>query len=406
MRFFSPFAVLGLLHVARGGELDAFAGDRARNAHQHLTGRSVPVVGASNSSALTSEIPNIFKREQERREQHARVLDNLDANKDDHIEHDEIIGSLAVHWKGEENTRRMLRAFGAPDLEHFMKRSSPEEDDRVPKETFANILEQRPLENPSYCPAIRTKVESCSTQAVLRCGAYLTAAESFCNAAAKNMIETCIMSESCDNICTCIAAVEDAAHGNGAIEHGGELVQVDNFNSAHYPESGLEPRQAEILVFVAMFIWALIDFLIGVSVAYLVANLVTSLTSANPWMDTPGIAAMNLNLRAVLSSTGVAVVRSLVAKHAIIRTEANVSSGIPARTISGMVARDAAPSVSGARACVQRLTLKDALVVYSTGLNLTIKTCLGSTWTKAHFSLARSVYAAVLAQATRLARRS
>ncbi|KAG8705978.1 hypothetical protein FRC08_001338 [Ceratobasidium sp. 394] len=35
-----------------------------------------------------------------------------------------------------------------------------------------------------------------------------------------------------------------------------------------------------------MFIWALIDILVGVSVAYLVGNLVSSLTSANPWMDT------------------------------------------------------------------------------------------------------------------------
>ncbi|KAG9088848.1 hypothetical protein FS749_001824 [Ceratobasidium sp. UAMH 11750] len=288
MRFFSPFAVLGLLHVARGGELDAFAGDRARNARQHLTGRSVPVVGTSNSSAaLTSEVPNIFKREQERREQHARVLDDLDANKDDHIEHDEIIRSLAVHWRGEDNARRMLRAFGAPDLEHFMKRSSPEEDGRVPKETLANILEQRPLENPSYCPAIRTKVESCPTHAVLRCGEYLTAAESFCNAGAKNMIEKCIMSESCDNICTCIAAVEDAAHGNGAIEYEGELVQVDNFNSARYPESSLQPRQVvELVEFFALFLWTLIEFLIGVTVLYLVTNLYASLTSANPWMNT------------------------------------------------------------------------------------------------------------------------
>ncbi|KAG8717299.1 hypothetical protein FRC08_007811 [Ceratobasidium sp. 394] len=243
MRSFSPFAVLGLLHVARGGKLDAFAGDRARHARQHLTG-----------------LPNIFKHEQERREQHARVLDHLDANKDDHIEHDEIIRSLAVHWKGEENTRRMLRAFGAPDLEHFMKRSSPEEDDRVPKENFANIFEQRPLENPSDCPAICTKVESCSTQAVLRWGAYLTAAESFCNAGAKNMIETCIMSESCDIICACIAAVEDAAHGNGAIEY------MEENSCRSTIQLGPLPR-----------IWLATSA---------VADLVSSLTSANPWMDT------------------------------------------------------------------------------------------------------------------------
>ncbi|KAG9084553.1 hypothetical protein FS749_005136 [Ceratobasidium sp. UAMH 11750] len=289
MRFFSPFAVLGLLHVARGGELDAFAGDRARNARQHLTGRSLLVVGTSNlSAAPTSEVPNIFKREQERREQHARALDHLDANKDDHIEHDEIIKSLAVHWRSEENARRMLRAFGAPDLEHFMKRSSPEEDGRVPKETLANILERSPLENPAYCPAIRTKVESCPTHAVLRCGAYLTAAESFCNAGAKNMIEKCIMSESCDNICTCIAAVEDAAHGNGAIEYEGELVQVDNFNSArYYPESSLQPRQVvELVEIFALFIWALIYFLVGIKIAELVANIIKSLTSAKPWTDT------------------------------------------------------------------------------------------------------------------------
>ncbi|KAG8734956.1 hypothetical protein FRC10_011159 [Ceratobasidium sp. 414] len=286
MRFFSPFAVLGLLHVARGGELDAFASDRARNIRAGLVGRSVPVVDGSNSSAPTSDVPNIFKREQERREQHARVLDHLDANKDDHIEHDEIIRSLAVHWKGEENVRRMLRAFGAPDLEHFMKRSSPEEDGRVSKETLSEILEQRPLDNPDYCPTIRTKVESCSTQAVLRCGEYLNAAESFCNAGAKNMIEKCIMSESCDNICTCIEAVEDAAHGNGAIEYEGELVQVDKFGSVRYTETGLQPRQAELLAFFALYIWTIIEFLIGITVAYLVSQLYESLTSANPcWSE-------------------------------------------------------------------------------------------------------------------------
>ncbi|KAG9074877.1 hypothetical protein FRC06_010408, partial [Ceratobasidium sp. 370] len=101
MRYFSPFAILGLLHVARGGELDAFASDRARNIREGLAGRSVPVVDTSNTSSTEpiSEPPNVFKRELERREAHKRALDHLDTNNDGHIDHDEIIGSLALHWK-------------------------------------------------------------------------------------------------------------------------------------------------------------------------------------------------------------------------------------------------------------------------------------------------------------------
>ncbi|KAG8766202.1 hypothetical protein FRC12_007022, partial [Ceratobasidium sp. 428] len=208
MRFFSPFAILGLLHLARGGELDAFAGERARNIREKLGSQTVPVVDTSNSSssAPRSELPNAFKRELERREAHERAIDHLDANKDGHVDHNEIIRSLAVHWKGEYNARRMLRAFGFHDSEDLMKRHSVAGDGRLSKEALTGILETRPLAKPDYCPAIRTKVESCPTHAVLKCGAYLSAAESLCNAGVPNMVEKCIMSESCDNVCRCINA--------------------------------------------------------------------------------------------------------------------------------------------------------------------------------------------------------
>ncbi|KAG8709232.1 hypothetical protein FRC08_018453 [Ceratobasidium sp. 394] len=290
MRYFSPFAILGLLHVARGGELDAFAGDRARNARERLAHRSVPVVDTSNnsSSAPRSDLPNVSKRELERREAHERALDHLDTNGDGHIGHDEIIKSLAFHWDGEHTARKMLRAFGAPDMENIMKKRSLEGDGKVSKEAMTDILDTRPLDKPHYCPSIRTKVESCPTQAVLKCGAYLTAAESFCNAGVQNMVEKCIMSESCDNMCACITAVEDAAHGNAAIVYQDQLVHVDPLNFVGHPESSLQSRQfGEELLF-GMFIWAIIEWIVGITAAYIIGNIYASLTSANPWMDTVG----------------------------------------------------------------------------------------------------------------------
>ncbi|KAG9099047.1 hypothetical protein FS749_002244 [Ceratobasidium sp. UAMH 11750] len=337
MRFFSPFAILGLLHVARGGELDAFANNRARNIREGLAGRSVPVVDTSNTSSFAprSDLPNVFKRELERREAHKRALDRLDINGDDHVEHDEIISSLAVHWEGEHNARRILRAFGAPDLEGFMKRNSPNDDGRVPKEALTEILDKRPLDSPDYCPTIRTKVESCPTYAVLKCGAYLTAAEFFCNAGVRSLVEKCIMSESCDNMCRCIAAIEDAAHGDAAILDQGQIVQVDHFNSVGYPESSLHARQFGEEILFGMFIWAIIEFIVGITAAYIIGNIYASLTSANPWMDTVGT-EMDLSLPVAPLYSGEAAEQFLAARRGIVPMVVNAFLGTRARIISGM----------------------------------------------------------------------
>ncbi|QRV91838.1 papain cysteine protease family protein [Ceratobasidium sp. AG-Ba] len=341
MRFFSPFAVLGLLHVARGGELDAFAADRARNIREGLAGRSVPVVDTSNASSTspTSDLPNTFKREVERRELHERALKQLDTNKDDHIEHDEIVRSLAMHWKGDDNARRMMRAFGGGGLEDFMRRNSPDDDGRVPKEVFTEILAGRPLEKPEHCPAIRTKVESCPTHQVLKCGAYLNAAELFCNAGHKNLIEKCIMSESCANICDCINAVEDAAHGEAAIMDEGRLVQV-HLNSLGLPESGLQTRQIELLL--GLFIWALIEFIVGNTYHLTVVNIYESLTSANPWMDTLGTEKVQ-SRPAARTFTGVTVAPFSVEQLETVRMAVSGCLATRAKTTSDTEAKDVNP---------------------------------------------------------------
>ncbi|KAG8793324.1 hypothetical protein FRC12_003045 [Ceratobasidium sp. 428] len=173
----------------------------------------------------------------------------------------------------------MLRAFGFHDSEDPMKRHSVEGDGQLSKEALIKILETYPLAKPDYCLAIRTKVKSCPTQAVLKCGAYLFAAESLCNAGVPNMVEKCIMSESCDNVCKRINAVEDAAHGSAMIVYQ-EVVSLDQLGIG-YPECGLQAWQGPQLV-LGLLIWTIIEVVVGTTAAYIDESIVRFIAYSRP----------------------------------------------------------------------------------------------------------------------------
>jgi hypothetical protein len=93
---------------------------------------------------------------------------------------------------------------------------------------------------------------------------YLNAAESFCNAGHKNMVETCIMSESCNNICKCIKAAEKASIGEASIaivdQQGSAVIQTDFFNNPKavgFTETGIHAHEKRF----AFIFWAIIGLI-------------------------------------------------------------------------------------------------------------------------------------------------
>lgn len=127
MRIFSAFGILGLLHVARGGELDSFASDRARQIRDTLHARNSPGVSSSdpypgNSSTPTStELPPAFQKAQERSELHKRAVDRMDINGDDYVDTHELVKQFEFFWGDAKTVHRILRTFGFSDLAGAVK---------------------------------------------------------------------------------------------------------------------------------------------------------------------------------------------------------------------------------------------------------------------------------------------
>ncbi|KAG9098190.1 hypothetical protein FS749_004440 [Ceratobasidium sp. UAMH 11750] len=210
MRLFLAFGVLGLLHVARGGELDSFAGVCARNIRDNITARNAPSVSSeSYSSSLPDvELPPAFQGVNGRRKLHKRVIDWLDVDRDNHVD------------ANRETMQHMLRTYGMPDIEEAI--------------------------NHHTLGAIRTNIESYRSQNVISCSAYLTSTEGFCNPGHKSLVETCIMAQPCGSIGSCMGAVGMAAEGTGAVEmldQQGLAMRVDPFNVVGHAETGLEEHK-------------------------------------------------------------------------------------------------------------------------------------------------------------------
>ncbi|KAG9078730.1 hypothetical protein FRC06_008200 [Ceratobasidium sp. 370] len=125
MRLFSAFGVLGLLHVARGGKLDSFATDRARTIRDNITARDSRVSSISTSERDSAgspvKLPSVFQSVRERAELHKRIVDQLDANQDGHVDASELTHSLGFMWGDGATVQRMLHTYGISDIEQAIR---------------------------------------------------------------------------------------------------------------------------------------------------------------------------------------------------------------------------------------------------------------------------------------------
>ncbi|KAL0948341.1 hypothetical protein HGRIS_010927 [Hohenbuehelia grisea] len=206
MRLFAPFAWLGLMHVARGGGLDEFAASRARQA-RHLAAQNKARENLAHT-ANSSQAEPVSTRDHV----FIRAFRSVDTNNDGRVSYDEIIAGMLFTWKDEARLNAAMRALGLPSISEFMEEYDVDRDGHLDAHEMNNVLapNKEPPKDPRHCPALVSKIESCPTHLVLRCSDYFRAAEGLCYSGHPSNVETCIMTESCDNVCKCIANVEAA----------------------------------------------------------------------------------------------------------------------------------------------------------------------------------------------------
>lgn len=293
MHLFSAFGILGLLHVARGGELDQFATQRAHHIRaQHLAGRQDdPRPLDSPTSAKThssyADVPaNSIKLETviDNSKRHllvARLHGAADNDRDGEISYKEFIKSLLFSWNSTENLEAALSAFHLPSASEIFNSMDENGDGYISMDEHSSFSKRSttPETSPPHCSALRTKAESCATKDILKCAPYFSAAEGMCLAGHPNLVETCILSNPCASICECIANVGAAAKNKAVmyIQHPDSSVHI------------YQPEHEKRLFFLAWIFYGLIAFAIleysSLALAALITHFAGSDINDSRWMD-------------------------------------------------------------------------------------------------------------------------
>ncbi|KAF9455900.1 hypothetical protein BDZ94DRAFT_502128 [Collybia nuda] len=294
MRLFSAFGVLGLLHIARGGELDQFATERAYHARSHqLSGQSnhrssldapTPAQSQKHTSEDASSVPlkvNDIMDDSKRHLVVPRLHHISDKDGDGKISYDEFLKTLLFNWNSTERLETALTAFHLPSAYEIFQSMDEDGDGLVSMNEHSAFSKRSttPKNKPLHCSALRIKAESCPTSQVLKCGSYFTAAEGMCNVGHRNLVETCILSSPCSSICECISNVAAAAKGNAVM-----YVQHPDSSVVLY-----RPEHEKRLFFLAWFIYSLVAFAIIEYTVRGLAALITHFSGSDindsRWMD-------------------------------------------------------------------------------------------------------------------------
>ncbi|CAD6884137.1 unnamed protein product [Tilletia controversa] len=154
-------------------------------------------------------------------EDHARLLSGmplswfqvLDQDADGFVTLDELESILSMNWESPQAAYTARRAFALPEPVELLEALDRDGDDRISREELANLLRARKRTAPEVCSALRLKSETCQSRHLLQCSGYLPAAEAACRNGHDNLIQKCIENHPCDEICSCIRSVEQAALG-------------------------------------------------------------------------------------------------------------------------------------------------------------------------------------------------
>lgn len=121
MRAFSLFGLLGLFHIARGGELDEFAAYRAEQARASKLGSSRPAADLPASRTPQADgVPiELFNDHSKRHVLASRVHHASDKDKDGSVTFDEFMSSMLFAWSTKEKVDEALAAFHLPSPEQI-----------------------------------------------------------------------------------------------------------------------------------------------------------------------------------------------------------------------------------------------------------------------------------------------
>ncbi|KAL9936299.1 hypothetical protein V8E36_005141 [Tilletia maclaganii] len=127
----------------------------------------------------------------------------MDQDGDGFVTLDELESILSMNYDSPQ------RAYTAP--------LDRDRDDRISRDELALLMRSRISRSPETCAPLRRKSETCQSSQVLQCSAYFPAAEAACRNGHDNLVQKCIENHPCEDICSCIRSVEQAALGRGSL---------------------------------------------------------------------------------------------------------------------------------------------------------------------------------------------
>ncbi|PPR06458.1 hypothetical protein CVT24_002619 [Panaeolus cyanescens] len=303
------------------------------------------------------------------------VFNLIDSNDDGKISLTELHKASDFGWDDDKASHRARVTLGITHPFQFIQEFDADGDGQLTFKEFVVSFDEFPSqpspEATETCAAMQTRLDSCKTSEILRCGSYLDMAQNICHMGHDSVVQHCILSSPCGSICSCIRNAEKAAHGEVAfvLQHpDGRHERVSDVavrvNSTEVGQH--QPQKRLFWIFLAL------------AVVHITTIAMTALILAHDEMvRSMGREVKNLNFESPVPlrfgivpvpphnarhtcSGVVAVVPFLAMAHAPALTVELVFILTLAKIISDMEVNPVASSALDAKACVMQLTPKDA----------------------------------------------